>query len=68
MSMSGSPSASEKEEAQWAITLGLTDSKTMRTLQDTEESSKKKARINKSQERTTRTENERRTGMKEGCD
>lgn len=40
--MPGSPSALEKEEARRAVTAGLTDGTTARTLQDAGDSSKKK--------------------------
>jgi UDP-N-acetylmuramoylalanine-D-glutamate ligase len=40
--MPDSPSASEKEEARRAVTTGLTDGTTTRTLQDAGDSSKRK--------------------------
>jgi len=57
--MPGSPSASEKEEARRAVTAGLTDGTTARTLQDAGDSSKRKREeIKAERERREREEKE----------
>ena len=62
--MPGSPSTLEKEEARRAVTAGLTDGQTARTLQDARDSSKKKERTNQGRKGTKGTERTRRKG---GC-
>jgi len=61
--MPGSPSASEKEEARRAVTAGLADGTTARTLQDAGDSSKRKREENKA-ERERREREEKEAGNK----
>jgi hypothetical protein len=59
--MPGSPSASEKAEARRAVTAGLTDDRTARTLQDAGDSSKRKReQIKAERERRERQEQKER--------
>jgi hypothetical protein len=66
--MPGSPSASEKEEAQRAITLGLTDITTAETLQNAGECSKKKReQIRAEREERAREEREGKKAATKKC-
>lgn len=65
--MPDSPSTSEKEEATKAVTLGLTDQSTARTLQDAGDSSKRK-RDQIRAEREQREEKERQRERERGGD